>query len=332
MAQDLTAQVLKTIRNYSMTARGDIVLVAVSGGPDSVFLMYALNHLRKKLGFASVAVCNLDHGIRGKESKRDSRFVAAAAKRLGLAYFHKTINLSKVRAKGLSTEEVARSARYKFFAEAAVKSNATVLATGHTLDDQAETVLMRFIKGASLKGLVGIAPVRCEGKLKIVRPLIEIGKEAIVRYLNANDIAYCVDSTNLEDIYFRNVIRREVLPFLERFNPRLKRSLFNLAESLREDFEYIQNEKLKFARRAMSAKKGSVEIALKDIVMQPRTIQKEVLRDCLQASGGEVKKLSFRHWKEVEVLMNAKGKGFSVDLPGAVRVSRTERYLTFAKI
>lgn len=315
-----------------MLGPGDSILATVSGGPDSVFMLLTLVSLKCKLKLGDIAVCNIDHGLRGDESKEDSAFVRKLAHKLGLKIFHKTINLSPAGSTKLSTEERAREARYKFFKEAATAAGAKVIATGHTLDDQAETVLMRIIKGSSLKGIVGIAPVREEGDLRFIRPLIEIEKDEIVRYLDTNSTPYRIDRTNLEPIYFRNIVRRQIIPFLEKYNPRLKRALFSLAEHLREDFEFIEDEKKKAGREMGPSESGMTEVALKDIVVQSRAIQKEILRDMLESSGGEVKKLSFRHWKEMDRLLRSREKGISVDLPGGIRVTKGEKLLTFRAI
>ena len=246
--------------------------------------------------------------------------------------FGKKINLKNAGSGDLSTEELAREARYKFFSEAAKKFGVNIIATGHTLDDQAETILMRFIKGASLKGIVGISPVRQGGRFKIVRPLIQLEKAEIVHYLNSSKLPYRIDSTNIEPIYFRNVVRREIIPFLEKYNPRLKRVLFNLAEHLREDFEFISEEKTRIQKNIVHQNGSSIDIRLRDIIIQPRAIQKEILRDSLEKAGGEVKSLSFRHWKEIEGLLKHGRKGNSIDLPGSVRANRTENFLTFKRI
>ncbi|MCM8761107.1 MAG: tRNA lysidine(34) synthetase TilS [Candidatus Omnitrophica bacterium] len=331
MPDVLIEQVLKTVRNYELMKNGDCVMLAVSGGPDSVFMLHAIASLGKKLGLKSLSVCNLDHGLRGKESAEDSDFVRRMANRYGLPFFHNKIKIMRSAADNLSVEELARQARYQFFKEAALRAGAGVVATGHTLDDQAETVLMRLIKGSSMKGVVGIAPKRQEGVITVVRPLIEIEKKQIVRYLEAAGIPYRVDSTNLEDIFFRNVVRNEIMPFLERYNPRLKRALFSFAEHLREDFEFISEARRKLGRSLTKSGGGQLEILLKDFVIQPKALQKEILRDCLEKSGGEVKRLSFRHWKELDALIRQKRKGSSVDLPGGIRVSRTERCLKFIR-
>lgn len=327
----LIERVLKTIRNYRMVGRGNTVLVAVSGGPDSVFLMHALAKLKTKLGISNIVVCHLDHGLRGRESAVDAAFVKDAAAELGLRAIIKRVDVRSMRRKDRSIEEKAREARYAFYRAAARACAADVVATGHTLDDQAETIVMRFVKGASLKGLAGIAPSREEGSARVVRPLIELEKREIVNALRGERLAFRVDSSNLGDDYFRNTVRSAIIPFLERYNPRLKRSLSNLAEHLREDLEFISQAQARAAGSISGSAKGGVEIALKDLVLQPRAVQKEVLRDCLERSGGEVKRLSFRHWKELERLVVVKGKGSSVDLPGSIRATRTATAVVFRK-
>ena len=328
MPTNLIERVLKTIRNYEMLKPGDTVLVAVSGGPDSVFLLKVLADLKTKLKLNKLVVCNLDHGIRGKESSEDSLFVKKITEDLNLGFIHKKIDLSKKRSKDLSTEEIAREERYKFFNDAARAVKADVVATGHTLDDQAETILMRIIKGASLKGIIGISPVREEGSLKIIRPLFELEKGEIERHLDERGLEYRVDSTNAAPIYFRNVIRKDIIPFLEKYNPRVKRALCSLAEHLREDFEFINEAKSTVSHFARSAG-ASLEIKLKDLAIQPKALQKEIVRDALDKIGGEVKRLNFRHWKEMEQFIKHKRKGSSIDLPGDIRVTRTASSLVF---
>jgi tRNA(Ile)-lysidine synthase len=328
MPTNLIERVLKTIRNYEMLKPNDTVLVAVSGGPDSVFLLQALAHLKTKLKLKKLVVCNLDHGIRGKESGEDSLFVKKLAEDLDLGFIHKRIDLSKKRSKKLSTEEIAREERYKFFNNAAKAVKADVVAMGHTLDDQAETILMRIIKGASLKGIVGISPVRQEGSFRIIRPLFELEKAEIERHLDERGVGYRIDSTNAEGIYFRNVVRRDIIPFLEKYNPRLKRALCSLAEHLREDFEFINEAKSAIGHFTQSAG-GSLEIKLRDIAIQPKALQKEIVRDALAKIGGEVKRLNFRHWKDMEQFIKHKRRGSSMDLPGDIRVTRTTSSLVF---
>jgi tRNA(Ile)-lysidine synthase len=334
MAMDPIEQVRRTVRNYDMVTPGANVLVAVSGGPDSVFLLTALIRLKKKLGINGLAVCNLDHGLRGPESAADSGFVKALCRSRGLRLIQKRLNLRGRKPGKLSTEELAREERYAFFRAAAAQSSSDTVATGHTLDDQAETVIMRLIKGASLKGASGIPPVRHEAGIRFIRPLIELEKSGIEGYLSRHNIGYCFDKTNAEPVYFRNIVRCEIMPFLERYNPRLKRALFSFAEHLREDAEFIREAKSIVQRKAYSVqrKRGKIEIKLKDIVVQPRALQKEILRDALEGAGGEVKRLSFRHWKEMENLIRSKRTGSSLDLPGGIRITRDRSLLSLYRI
>ncbi|MDD5496703.1 MAG: tRNA lysidine(34) synthetase TilS [Candidatus Omnitrophica bacterium] len=334
MQSNLTERVLKTIRNYELLEPGDRVLAAVSGGPDSVFLLHVLRHLKNKLGLKDIVACNIDHGLRGRESREDSLFVSRLCKSAGVKLIQKKITAKSLKSKVYSTEEMARQARYRFFRKASCDSGANVIATGHTLDDQAETVLMRVIKGASLKGAVGILPTREDGDVRVIRPLLELEKSEIIRFLDDKRIDYRIDRTNLEPIYFRNVVRSEIVPFLERYNPRLKRALFNLAEHLREDYEFIEEAKKasKLTTHNSKLKRGKIELKLSDVVIQPAALQKELLRDALEKIGGEVKRLSFRHWKELSALIRHKRSGNSADLPGGIRITRTEKFLTFHRL
>lgn len=326
----LTEQVLKTIRRYDMVCPGDHIMVAFSGGPDSAFLLRSLHVLRKKLKLGSLSACHLDHGLRGDESRADAAFAGAFSSSLGIPCSVASADVRHAAGRGMSTEEAGRELRYAFFRDAALRAGANVIATGHTLDDQAETVMMRVIKGASLKGMAGIPPVRAEKGYRVIRPLIEIDKAAILRCLDAASMPYRVDRSNAETVYFRNAVRSEIIPFLERYNPRLKRALFNLAGHLRDDLAFIEESRSAAARADRQAD-GTIEMQLKDLVLLPKALQKEVVRDAIEKAGGCIKKLSFRHWKDIEDLVMRKGKGSAVDLPGDIRMMRTVRSLVLRK-
>lgn len=322
----LYKKVEETIRRYDMINAGDKVIVAVSGGPDSVFLLHALDYLSKRIAI-ELLVANLDHGMRGKESISDSRFVLDLSGRLDIKCHHEKIRISrKDLSLGISTEELLRKKRYEFFKKIASKARATVLATGHTLDDQAETILMRIIKGATMKGLVGILPTRMNNNIRIIRPLIHIEKNDILVFMKKNKMHFRTDRTNTDEKYFRNVTRKKILPYLSKYNPRLKRSLSQMAESLQEDYDFIETEKAK--RDLISAKNGKITINLRDIVIQPKSLQREILRDAIIKTGASVKKLTYRHWKEMDNFIRFKRRGQSIDLPGGVIMKREEKTLS----
>lgn len=322
--------VIRTIRQYGMLRRGDTVLVAVSGGPDSVYLARVLRAVRTTFCLSRLVLCHLDHRLRGSASREDARFVGRLARELGLACIRRSVDVTAARKKGMSLEETARDVRYRFYRDAARRVRATVLATGHTLDDQAETVLMRIIKGSSLKGILGVPPVREERGLRIIRPLIALDKGTILEALREEGAAYRIDRSNDDSVFFRNVVRNEIIPFLQQYNPRLKRALSSLAEHLREDYRFIEQARQR-SRTLATRKKAAIEVPLKDMILQPKAIQKEIVRDTLERAGGSVKKLTFRHWKDVELLITHKTKGAAVDLPGGVRITRTDRALSFAR-
>lgn len=322
----LYKKVEETIRRYGMINAGDKIIVAVSGGPDSVFLLHSLDYLSKRIDIKLI-VANLDHGMRGKESISDSRFVLDLSKKLAIKCYHEKIRISrKDQSLGISVEELLRKKRYEFFRKIASKARATVLATGHTLDDQAETILMRVIKGATIKGLIGILPIRKTNNIQIIRPLIHIEKKDILDLMKKNKFEFRTDRTNADEKYFRNVTRKKILPYLSKYNPRLKRSLSQMAESLQEDNDFIETEKAK--RDLISAKGRRVSINLKDIVIQPKSLQREILRDAIIRTGASVKKLTYRHWKEMDNFIRFKRRGQSIDLPGGVIMKREEKTLS----
>lgn len=212
----MIAKIKKTISTYNMLSKGDRVLVALSGGPDSVCLLYVLRELGLKLYIA-----HLNHGLRGKESDTDQRFCEDLGRRLGIPVYTKKVKIKK-------NEETGRNARYKFLEETSRRIGATKIALGHNADDQAETVLMRLLRGAGTRGLSGIPPVRGI----IIRPLINVWREEILDYLKKKDIAYRIDSTNLGTDYFRNRIRHELIPYLSKYNPNIKNILRNTGRNM----------------------------------------------------------------------------------------------------
>lgn len=322
--------IVDTINQYCMLARNERVLVGVSGGPDSVFLAHFLNREKERLG-TRLYIAHLDHSIRGRESIADAEFVKRLAASLGLKFLHAKLKKKEIAAKSkLSLEERLREKRYAFFRKAAAENGCRTVATAHTLDDQAETVLMRIIKGASLKGVVGIHPVRFEKKVRFIRPLIGVEKKDILEYLRNYNIRFRVDLTNLSDDFLRNRIRNRVLPYLGRINPKIKRSLSNLAESLREDFEFIEEEKRR-QKGIIKGRKPPCHIEIADLIRQPKPIRKEIARDALRSAGANIKKLTFRHWKEIDLFIREKAVNKSLDFPGGVRMRKTQRRLIFEK-
>lgn len=230
-------KVLKQVRKLSLLARGDRVVVAVSGGADSVALLQVLYAWRDSLDLA-LAVAHVEHGLRGRESLDDARFVEQLANRLGLPFFLKRINLKPLlrKRKGESAQAVARERRYAQLWAVAREWGGTKVAVGHTQDDQAETVLMAMLRGAGLAGLSGMPAWR---EPCLIRPLLQMSRSEILQYLSEKRCEFRVDSSNESPKYVRNRLRRDLLPLLETFNPGVVSVLSRQAAILREEHQYL---------------------------------------------------------------------------------------------
>ena len=230
-------QVLQYIRERKLLKAGDRVGVAVSGGADSVALLRVLLELREELGIV-VHVAHFNHQLRGEESDGDERFVAELAGQFDLPFFagrgdvraHATVNK-------LSLEHAARELRYQWFDQLTDDDRLDRIATAHTADDQAETVLMKFLRGAGSRGLAGIHPqLFTDGCCVAIRPLLATTREGIERYLNERNQAWREDPSNRDAKHTRNRIRHELLPLLEReYNPNIRRQLCEIAEIARAE-------------------------------------------------------------------------------------------------
>ena len=246
----LTERLLKTIRKQQSIRAGDRLAVAVSGGADSVALLCLLLELRSELGTV-LSVAHVNHKLRGEEADEDERFVAKLARQHGLELHACEASVDGSHTSGVSSgiEAAARELRYSFFRQLAREAGVTKIATAHTLDDQAETVLMRMIRGSGVRGLGGIHPrivVEDEdGEFsgEILRPLLAIRRRELEQYLNDIGQTWREDSSNAEDRFTRNRVRKLVVPLLEHeFNPAVAENLAELAEIARGEQDYWDNE------------------------------------------------------------------------------------------
>jgi len=237
-------QVLHYIRERGLLKAGDRVGVAVSGGADSVALLRVLLELREELGIVLV-VAHFNHQLRGEKSDADEQFVRELARSMGLELLLGAGDVNEhAKRESLSTEAAARDLRYRWLTHMAAMQNLDCVATAHTLDDQAETVLMKFLRGAGTRGLAGIYPELHRGgtkKVRFIRPLLETSRTEIEKYLTELHLPWCLDHTNLDTRLTRNRIRHELLPLLERdYNPSLRRALSETAEIARDEEDFWQ--------------------------------------------------------------------------------------------
>jgi len=236
----LYRQVRETIDRYHLLERDDRVVVAVSGGVDSMVMLHLLSALRKDLNL-SLIVAHVNHGLRPDESEKEAELVEQESNRLGLPFEYGRFEARDYsRNSGLSLQEGARKLRFHFFKNLLSKHEARKIALGHNADDQVETVLMRLFRGSGLKGLKGMLPMR-EGR--IIRPLLETWRKEIDSFAGENRILHLTDSSNLKKDYLRNRIRLDLIPFIEReYQSNFRERVLRTSAILREEEGCLEKE------------------------------------------------------------------------------------------
>jgi len=314
-------KVRDTVKRYGLINKSDKIVVGVSGGPDSVVLLYLLNSLKKELNL-TLHIAHLDHCLR-RDSHKDRVFVEKLSRQLKIPLATAEIDVRQL-AKSGSLEEVARNARLGFLFRVARDTKAGKIALGHNLDDQAETVLMRILRGTGLYGLTGILPKRKIAGYEIIRPLIEIRRKDIEAYLKRKKIKPRIDVSNLKDIYFRNKIRNKLLPLLEKgYSANIKEILSNTAQSLGYDYDYLM-------RGALRTMKGAKhKLKLNRFMKLHPAIQRLILRLNIARVKGDMRRITFQHIREIEDLILHRPVNSIVDLPKGVSVVKKKKYLSF---
>lgn len=317
----LIDKVKSTVKRYNLLSKGDAVVVGVSGGPDSLALLYILNNLRKIFGL-KLHIVHIDHKLR-RDSGKDKEFVINLAKKFKIPVTAETVDIRRLSSKG-SLEEIARNVRLEALFKVSKRIRAQKVALGHNLDDQAETLLMRVLRGTGLYGLSGILPKRKFGKFTLIRPLIGVRRKDIESFLKKIKIAPRTDKTNSEDIYFRNKIRNKLLPLLEKeYSGNLKTILSNMAENIGYDYDYLLRE----AGRHLS--KASNRINLDKFSKLHPSIQRLVLRLSISRIKGDTRAITFQHILELEDLILNRPINSIVDLPKSISVIKKKKTLIF---
>ncbi len=324
-------RVISCIDKYRMIEDGDVVLVGVSGGIDSITLLYSLYFSRDSLKCNLVAA-HVNHGLRGEQSDREAEFVRKIADELKLPSVIEKIDvLGYMAEKGLSKQVAARELRYAFFERTARQYSANKIALGHTADDQAETVLMRMMRGSGARGIAGIKPVR-DGK--IIRPLIEIKRDEIIEFVKEKGLKFVEDPSNLEPYYLRNKIRLELIPLLKKeYNPNIIETLREAAEIIGDEDEFLES----YCSTILSdiilsppsplppqgGEENGVEyfieidtLKLKDFHI---AIQRRIIRIALRIIKGDLLKISAVHVEDILNSINKGISGKSLNLPDGIQ-------------
>ena len=316
---DVTDRVAKTIDHYSMTASGSRIAVAVSGGADSVFLLHALHQLS-----LAAAILHINHHLRGAESDADESFVRDLAHRFNLP-----IHVLDAPIATGNIEQEARRARYDFFQTQIASGNCDAIATGHTLDDQAETVLYRFIRGAGTAGLRGILPVT---QSRIIRPLIELRRTEIRAWLAERQIPWREDSSNSDTDFARNRIRAHHLPELTAsLNPALPEALAATADWARAEEDYWNTELARLAPLHLIRTPETILIDTKPFLELPVAVQRRLLRHGIEIVRGSLRSIDFRHVEAIRAMMFTREGSGRIQLPD-LDIYRSFDWLRFAPI
>jgi len=228
-------RLLEHSKKHGLLKRGDGVIAAVSGGPDSVCLLHFLREMSRKTGFELIA-CHINHGIRKKTAQRDENFTKDLCLKLGIRFVsHKNDVPAFAKKHRISLEHAARKIRYKLLEKTAQRHKCNKIAAGHHLDDHVETMLINLLRGTNPKGLLGIPVKRkTEGGLAVIRPLLCITRAEVLEYLRQHNLDYCTDETNESEKFTRNWIRKTLLPMLETKQPRFRAHLLELSQKLSE--------------------------------------------------------------------------------------------------
>lgn len=323
-------------RKLKLPTAGETVVVAVSGGADSTALLLAIEELKhhQKLNL-QICVAHLDHRLR-KSSSKDAKWVTELSAKLG---FQSIIGRSKVaeaaRAAGDNLEQAAREARYAFLERTAKRVSANYVLTAHTMDDQAETVLLRLMRGSAGFGLGGMEALRPLGKnssIKLARPLLWARRNETEAYCRLRKIAFLSDEMNDNQRFARVKVRKQLLPLMQSFNNRIVEAISRTAAQLREDGAVLFNDSDALLRRSALPHEPETKRPALDVKVlsgAPPALRRRALRQWLSEVRGSARRLEMVHLLAVEKLLDGNTGGRVAELPGGGRVKRTRNRLEF---
>lgn len=296
-SNDLYQRWLAETRKHPFARAGDRIGAAVSGGPDSVLMLEFLAQIARDVGF-QLAVVHFNHHLRGAESNEDESFVRGLAEKHGVPFFRGEARIAEeARKRRRNIEATARDFRYRFFLALVRQGKVDKVATAHTLDDQAETVLLHILRGTGMRGLGGI---HRNLQNEVVRPFLDLDRAGIEAEITRRNLPFRVDSTNLDTRFRRNKVRRELLPLLEKeYNPEIKRLLSELASRAREDEAWLDQQARERAGAWRLREDGAEKISRTALRNMPPTLARRVLRQMLREVAGSLAGVTHRHIEAV---------------------------------
>lgn len=327
---------LKTIEFSSMIKSGDRILISISGGPDSTFLTHLLYLMRPVLNLTLFGFC-LDHMTRNGESAKDALFVEKLCRELDIELFRQKIDVQKwCRSNIFSFQEGARKLRMEKLLEISKENNIERIATGHNADDNIETFLMYLMRGAGARGLSGIKPVSG----KFIRPLIDIFRKDIIAYLDNKKISYCVDRTNIENIYFRNRVRNILIPFISKhFLKSFKSNVLRSINILKCEDEFLRRYSVAKLAEIASIKRSEtgkyaalIEIPVLKIKGEARAVQRRIVLSAIEMTSGTLENISFKNIDDILRICSLGGESKIIQPEEKIRVFKIGSYIYFMNV
>ena len=319
------------LREQSLIRGGQKLVVAVSGGADSVCLLHLLFKLQKEMDIG-LHVAHLDHGLRGAESEADARYVAELSERLGVpATVEQRDVLAYKAQQRVSLEEAAREVRYTFLAQVAESTGADRVAVGHTQDDHIETILMHLIRGTGTRGLRGLQSVSqwqpSGNRLTVIRPLLTVSREETAAYCRRHRLRPRLDTSNLSSLPLRNRIRQQLLPLLQDYNPQITEALLRTAHIATADLAFLDEAAGRLWDNVAEEQGNTVILHKEKFIGLPAAMKRHLLRASIERLLGNLMDIEVRHIEEIMVALD-KPAGKRLSLPGGLVFSiEYDRYL-----
>ncbi len=326
-------KILKIINKNKLVKKSGKVLIAVSGGPDSIALLYIFHELRNELEL-SLHAAHFNHCFRGKESDDDMIFVKKLCKKLSIPCTIGTKDIPKILAqnKSISSQELSRNLRYEFFKETCLKQKCNILSTGHNLNDQTETIFLHLLRGCGTAGLIGMQILtKINNGLILIRPFLNITRNEIETFLKENNYKYREDSSNFSDHYLRNHLRLHLLPKIrKKYNTNIDNSLLRLSKILNIENDYlseiVKNEFDKIVKK--QNERFSIDISL--LKKLHPCIRKRIIREVLMQLKGNINAITYEHTDSIENLVY-QSLNKKIDLPDNYIARREYNKLFFEK-
>lgn len=288
-------KVLSIIKEHDLIKENENIVIGVSGGPDSMALLHVLLEIRDFIDF-NIYIAHLNHGVRGIEARNDQLFVEKQAKKLNLPYYTRNVSMIEYgKEKGITAEEAGRELRFGFFREIIKEQGGGKIAVAHNKNDQAETLLMRFMRGTGIDGLKGMEFISQD----IIRPILSISRSEIEKYIEEKNIDTVLDKTNLQPIYTRNKVRLELIPYIEEnFNPNIIDTIWRTSRISTIDSEFLEEYTEKEYDKLLKKEEDNVIILDGEkLTYLNRSIQQRVIRNGIQKINGSLQGIT-----EIQIL------------------------------